>query len=1084
MLILLLFEWDRTNKQAQDEYYLYNLGSTELQRRKVGSWVNVSRFLPLIRGVPKAVLENKLKSYQPRHMIIPADKEALRLAGTWISLDNAREFAETHGISQKVAPILSFERIAMVSYSNTSFYETFIHMSIDVNIRVLREVSTGMINMDQVFSVYTKVRSDKAMSHKQRSRYPHHNITGDSAICGGRWTTIPDVIKYSIKHAFYSFIQGILGFKTNPDEGKPEPIDVFERCQRLFWIPTGSDAEFFGYPRSFQGGLAPRAPARNSNDIHKSFYDELVVEKNLTIELSRSRKPEYQNVALLRRLSDGWVNCTVLVQVCAMILDVSTDDPNLRTENELHFRDVLERYPYELVLGPNTKAINGKWCSSRDALSIFNSFKIDQTILGKQVHDLLTDPTFADLDCDPRDNSSDDNDDYNYNDNESDDFVLVEKDNLHSLKPPKKQKKKKDAVLNGKENGTIQIHDELDDVVLLNREDLTDDPGINKRIFVSSDSEGEGDEGESFGSDRKRKRPVVVDLEPEFIEVSTWDTLPDKKRRDSADSLFESPPPSWSNIEFLPVDELARKLRSICSSIDTLIQDPRKVRIARTEKMIKENLKKLQYFNAVDSDLKVKSKLNNTLHNLHALNLFNKELSRLVERWIFESSTSKPSLTPLGSEPRVWPPPVDFNARPAKPQQQRTQSEVRPQSPSRYPINTDMRPFPNQQQQRPPDLASPRHISPQVSQMNAVGQVPQQGFGYGNRQPLSQQQQQQQQQQWQQQNLSIRQREPNGPMLQHQYQQPQQQGYGHQGPFPNGNWPQHQNNNNYPPQNNFNRFQGVPQNVHNGNHGGQFQARAGHFQTHNGTNNINYNADRGGYGQGAWVRDSNRGSGDYGRPYSNKQYICDPNSFNSGPRGGSNNYKSVPRGPSGFNQGCSQPVRYNDNNNNMVDSPYSRGRSHWNGGYNDSLTHPVRARERNKAGGPPQKENGNRFTRAQSPNDPEIMPNAKPLSPVSNYCDLKDEVPDPYRFGQKDNELRQAIQRQRIDDECKEKSLFGGMFASSEYTKYKKATQFEIGTHKDLLWRRDVIFGDDAGVPMTKRILCMLQELKKKSIHG
>lgn len=101
-----------------------------------------------------------------------------------------------------------------------------------------------------------------------------------------------------------------------------------------------------------------------------------------------------------------------------------------------------------------------------------------------------------------------------------------------------------------------------------------------------------------------------------------------------------------------------------------------------------------------------------------------------------------------------------------------------------------------------------------------------------------------------------------------------------------------------------------------------------------------------------------------------------------------------------------------------------------------------------------------------------VPPAEKPVAPPSNYCVLNGEPPDDASFGLKDHLRRQA--------EEKRSSQENELFAGEEMGKFKRAAQFEIGTHEDLLWRHRILFDDNDDVPMVKRISCMISEKNKR----
>jgi hypothetical protein len=1048
--------------------------------------VNITKFLPLISDSSIDKLENEIESFQPRHIFNSQARDGSRLNGTWVPLKIARQFAESHDISQKLAPILSFERIAMTTYSGYDMYETFVHLSVDVSIRVLREVSTGRINMDQIFSVYNKVRGDQALTILQRSIYFHFKnirVRGDATMCGGHWMEPNDVAKFARKHGIIQFVKLICGFKTTPDETELYPMDVFERASRIFWVATVCDADFYGFPSSFKGGLAPKSPPEKNGKNRTEFsYDELVAGKTINIELTKRGEFERHRLLLLRRLSDGWVNCSVLVRICVMIrlteLDLSEDDPDLRIENELHFRDVLERYPYEVIVSPKSKNLNGKWCSAKDALVILSLFKVRQTTLGKHVEGLLNSPVFKELD--EMSDIEDEDDDEELE-------MVDEKDFLEM----RNQIKKKDIYFDPKffENGTssdeesLELHgvtDEEDsdsDTLMIDPKNVPEEEGhfMRNRTFVLSDSD-ESDDGVVQTRDvdiigiASRKKSRSVEQEDQHIEVSTAGSL---ERHSSIDSLFESPQEnSESAVNFLDTDELVKKIRVISVAIEQLLADVRKVRTARVQRLLTENLRKLQYFNAVTSEIKVKSKLNTTLHSLNALNVGRKEIQNLEERWAYESALSRPSVTLTNQKPRVWPPPVDYNAKPVVPRNlQPQQINVARGSPA-YQFGFRNSPpalYTDQSQNQAQSFRT--HVSPPYS--NGPVAVPSPNIA----------------REYHQYNNVQHQRYPYMGFLGPNLNQipPQQQGPGPQlrpsrGPpnrYSNPDYLQHPKN--QPCQNNlvlWQQYQGQNPNSHAACSNFIYQGKYyGNLQANNGSLSMNrrYNANSG-------PPYNNRGPPPPSQQQQQKQQHERPfeaRSYDS--RGHDRKDLRDPRmqDPRATRN---HPAKVRSNTPTEAQNYKYFPRRHVRNesdGFNHESELVGRACERPINESNPQK-SVKRITvnpKVKVGLEQNQVELSRSLSPPTNFCDLTDELPDLPSFGLNDFLSREA---EKIEREEKEQGSKNEALDSPQMSKFKKVVEFEIGTHQDLLWRHDIIFNDKDRVPMVKKIMSLIQETNKR----
>jgi hypothetical protein len=1040
--------------------------------------VNITKFIPLISDSSLDKLENEIELLQPRHILNSQAREGSRLNGAWVPLKIARQFSESHGISQTVAPILSFERIAMTAYSGYEMYETFVHLSVDVSIRVLREVSTGRINMDQIFSVYNKVRGDQALPILQRSIYFHFKnirVRGDATMCGGHWMEPNDVAKFAKKHGIIQFVRLICGFKTAPDETELYPMDVFERTSRIFWVATVCDADFYGFPSSFKGGLAPKAPPEKNGKNRTEFsYDELVAGKNINIELTKRGEFERHRLLLLRRLSDGWVNCSVLVRICVMIrlteLNLSEDDPDLRIENELHFRDVLERYPYEVIVSPKSKNLNGKWCSAKDALVILSLFKVRQTKLGKQVEGLLNSPAFKELD-EMSDIEDDDDEELE---------IVDEKDFLEM----RSQIKKKDIYFDSKffENSSssdeesLELHgvtDEEDsdgDTLMIDPKNVSEEEGhfVRSHAFVLSVSdESDDDVVQTRDIDivriPSRTKSRSVEQQDQYIEVSTTGSL---QKHSSIDLLFETPQEnSESSVNFLDTDELVKKIRLISVAIEQLLYDVRKVGTARVQRLLMENLRKLQYFNAITSEIKVKTKLNTTLHSLNALNVGRKEIQNLEERWAYESALSRPSLTPINQNPRVWPLIVDDSAKPVVPRNLQPQHiNVARGSPA-YQFgfrNSSTAPHTDESQNQTQSFRT--HISPPYS--NGPFPVPrpniaQEYHNYNNKQD---------------------QRYPDmgfrGPNLN---QIPPR----HQGPpnwYSNSNYLQHPKN--QPCQNNLGLYQQQYQQQ-------TLLSQGQNPNNHAACSNFIYQGEYYGNLQAnkASLPMNLRYDANSGPPYNNRrpqqqqqhQRTLETHSFDS--RGHDRKDSRDPRIRDPRATRNQYPARVSSGTPSEAQNHKSFPRRHARNesdGYGHESELDGRARERPISESNPHKSVKSIPVNPKArigleQNQAEL---SRSLSPPTNFCDLTDELPDLPSFGLNDFLSSEA---ETIGREEKEQGSKDEVFDSPEMSKFKKVVEFEIGTHQDLLWRHDIIFNDKDGVPMVKKIMSLIQQANKRN---
>lgn len=384
----------------------------QFSRKKIGGWVNVSLFFPLITASVDD-LEEQLEEVVPHHKRLQKNLPNL-YRGIWTTTENARTFARKHGIYDLVEPIVAFDRIALVNYMGVKFYEYFACPTVDDAIRILRDATTnvGRINMDQVFVAYKRLKGPNAHSELVRSFYTYHKDIlekRDPTLCGGHWVNRLDVKKFAKKHGFYVLLRPILDFDgLDPSQSEPYVIDLVQKDLFHYWKPTMCDGTFYEYPESFKGGLAPRKPSGGK----KSFsYLDLTFEKRLVIESTKGGQTFKRNITLLRRKSDGAINATTLVTVCVLVklneLSLGDEDPDMLIYNELYKRDQLFQYDFEHVTIHGSKYLCGKWCSIKDGRSIFAGFSLKKdSDLAKKISDFLYMPELQRVEADEDDDET------------------------------------------------------------------------------------------------------------------------------------------------------------------------------------------------------------------------------------------------------------------------------------------------------------------------------------------------------------------------------------------------------------------------------------------------------------------------------------------------------------------------------------------------------------------------------------------------------------------------------------------------------------------------------------------------------
>lgn len=210
-----------------EEVYLLNVGGlrSSIPRRKIGSWINVSRYKMFLNKVDIKKLENDLLLCRKKVLLDDA-KLPLAYQGYWTPLPTARMFARKYEIYSNVRPLLIFNRIARTIYCGFEFFEMFVHINANTSIRVLRRCDNDYLNLNQLFDVYDAVKGPQTRKNLRRlflNEYTSKNMPlikyGDATLCGGNWVPLLQAREFCDYYELTSYVTPILAFAKSPSEG-------------------------------------------------------------------------------------------------------------------------------------------------------------------------------------------------------------------------------------------------------------------------------------------------------------------------------------------------------------------------------------------------------------------------------------------------------------------------------------------------------------------------------------------------------------------------------------------------------------------------------------------------------------------------------------------------------------------------------------------------------------------------------------------------------------------------------------------------------------------------------------------------
>ncbi|CCH44529.1 hypothetical protein BN7_4094 [Wickerhamomyces ciferrii] len=766
----------------KDEFYVYPIGGTDVIRKKINSWVNLYSLFPLI-DVKDEYLVEKVEDYPTTHAKTQKTTPP-RFYGVYAPLETARAFAEFYGISDMVAPILSFNRVALVTYMGSLFYEYFAASHYDSHIRILRECNENeseRINMDQVFVAYRKHKEKDAIPELERSFHTYFDDIlkkGDATLCGGSWVKKDVVKKFTKKHGFFNLLSPIIDFEGNdPSTGSEYAVDIIQRELSSYWKVTSSDDSFYGFPLSFKGGNAPNRPKNNSRNFP---FSQLCAEKRLNVETTKENQSHKRALTLLRRLSDGFVNVSYLVSICVLLklndLNLGKEDPDLLIANELYQRDQLEKLPCEKVVTSASKYANGYWCSITVARNLFGTFHIKkENNERRKVYEFLYSPDFQRIEKDTdgtllsakskvEEDSDDDMAPINENDfremqNNEKEPIYYDQTFFEDNAPETPEDIIAPANFNDYIDGQKdESQGEEDDVIFQGdhtiqqdgdeEDDDADLPTSRKRrrhhpnntAFDSSD-----DENSSSSGKRQKSSGMFVDEEEEELEQLHNPTNEEEQGDD--DSLFGNSQPSTgqpeetsnekeqvppidqrlSNLEREErIEETSKELKDLAFKINQVL-GRKDLNSKRSGLELKGHLELLNKFRAIDDRMLTTTNIKQALNRAKAIaNAFARQVDSALKRWNQEVADGQ-----LPGKPGDPPKRENVNnydrIRPSK---------VPPPPPTqpygRRPFANEAPPIPQPTRQGPPPQAYPYGNPPQPRQPQPNG--PPQRFG--NRPPV------------------------------------------------------------------------------------------------------------------------------------------------------------------------------------------------------------------------------------------------------------------------------------------------------------------------------------------------------------
>lgn len=201
-----------------DEVYILQLRGIKatIPRRKVGSWVNITRFKIVLSSARfKSLKKDIAKCGNKKFLKFPQWNSIY--TGYWVSLDTARTLSIKYQIYNQLSPLLTFDNVAVTSYAGCKFYEHFVNLNPYTSIRILRKCENDWFNLIQLCDLYEAVNPEKSRfkldfipSYQNLGKqFVQHN---DQTLCGGIWIPIEDAYEFAIEFGLHSKLIYILTF--------------------------------------------------------------------------------------------------------------------------------------------------------------------------------------------------------------------------------------------------------------------------------------------------------------------------------------------------------------------------------------------------------------------------------------------------------------------------------------------------------------------------------------------------------------------------------------------------------------------------------------------------------------------------------------------------------------------------------------------------------------------------------------------------------------------------------------------------------------------------------------------------------
>ncbi|ANZ74881.1 BA75_02665T0 [Komagataella pastoris] len=356
------------------EYYGFKYSGVKgtYLRRKIGGWVNVTRYLSLVRSTRtnefRAELEQDTNVLELRGKSIN-----IAYTGCWVPLNRARELARKYAIYDQLRPLLGFDRVAKVNHCGVQLLEMFVIINFDVFVRILRRCDNNMVNIEGLFLLDKLVSPDGEVKKNIRRQFlkSYQGVRIESTehtLLGGFWVPLNVARQFSAKRGLGKYTDPILGFSLFPVMNAKEYIplnSVEERLANTWIVESPNNSVFYGLPESF------RIPNFTKTSKPITLKDVCYrVQLNCNVKRGLTKK-----LVVLKRKSDSWVNASILINVCCSLRKaMSPNDTNV--DNELYYHQMVYSLPFERVQFGRATTLNGRWVPLSHARELFKEMQV------------------------------------------------------------------------------------------------------------------------------------------------------------------------------------------------------------------------------------------------------------------------------------------------------------------------------------------------------------------------------------------------------------------------------------------------------------------------------------------------------------------------------------------------------------------------------------------------------------------------------------------------------------------------------------------------------------------------------------